>query len=244
MSELRKVRVQHAERQADGSILKEDVDIYTDAEAISMDGKALRERIIELINIRIEELIDGAPEELDTLKEIADELSANQSSVSTILNMLNSCAKTKDIPKYLSDLTEDETHRTVTAAEKKRWNNKVDMVFGKGLSTNDFTDAMVQMLRQANYKSQDNYQNKADKTALEQTNANIESVYNQLNAVKVDMVFGKGLSTNDYTNADKEKVASFNADYKRNIVLTEAEYSALSDNDKNRADTLYFIKGL
>lgn len=164
MSELRKVRVQHAERQADGSILKEDVDIYTDAEAISMDGKALRERIIELINIRIEELIDGAPEELDTLKEIADELSANQSSVSTILNMLNSCAKTKDIPKYLSDLTEDETHRTVTAAEKKRWNNKVDMVFGKGLSTNDFTDAMVQMLRQANYKSQDNYQNKADKT--------------------------------------------------------------------------------
>lgn len=242
MSELRKVRVQHAERQADGSILKEDVDIYTDAEAISMDGKALRERIIELINIRIEELIDGAPEELDTLNEIADELSANQSSVSTILNMLNSCAKTKDIPKNLSDLTEDETHRTVTAAEKKRWNNKVDMVFGKGLSTNDFTDAMVQMLRQANYKSQDNYQNKADKTALEQINANIESVYNQLNAVKVEKVEGKGLSTNDYTNADKEKVASFNADYMRNIVLTEAEYSALSDNDKNRSDTLYFIK--
>lgn len=108
MSELRKVRVQHAERQSDGSIKKEDVDIYTDAEAVTMDGKKLKERVGELIDGRIEELIDGAPAELDTLKEISEELQKNQSGVSTILKKLESCATKKDIPDKLSDLTADK----------------------------------------------------------------------------------------------------------------------------------------
>lgn len=40
----------------------------------------------------------------------------------------------------LSDIGEDENHRSVTDAEKTAWNNKVDSVEGKQLSTNDFTD--------------------------------------------------------------------------------------------------------
>ena len=52
--------------------------------------------------------------------------------------------------------------------------NKVTAISGKGLSTNDYTDA--------------------DKTA-------VDSISN-----KVDKVSGKGLSTNDYTDADKDKV--------------------------------------
>lgn len=140
MSELRKVRVQHAERQSDGSIKKEDVDIYTDAEAVTMDGKGLKERVGELIDGRIEELIDGAPAELDTLKEISEELQKNQSGVSTILKKLESCATTEDIPDKLSDLTADEKHMTVTDEEKDTWNKKVDKDGNKVLSTNDFTD--------------------------------------------------------------------------------------------------------
>lgn len=142
MSELRKVRVQHAERQSDGSIKKEDVDIYTDAEAVTMDGKGLKERVGELIDGRIEELIDGAPAELDTLKEISEELQKNQSSVTTILKKLGSCATTEDIPDKLSDLSADEKHRTVTDTEKDAWNNKVDKDGNKVLSTNDFTNAL------------------------------------------------------------------------------------------------------
>ena len=142
MSELRKVRVQHAERQSDGSIKKEDVDIYTDAEAVTMDGKGLKERVGELIDGRIEELIDGAPAELDTLKEISEELQKNQSGVSTILKKLESCATTEDIPDKLSDLTADEKHMTVTEEEKDAWNNKVDRDGSKVLSTNDFTNAL------------------------------------------------------------------------------------------------------
>lgn len=53
---------------------------------------------------------------------------------------LTDYAKKTEIPKNISELREDSTHRTVTDAEKEKWNNKVDAVTGKGLSTNDFTD--------------------------------------------------------------------------------------------------------
>ena len=39
-----------------------------------------------------------------------------------------------------SMITEDTTHKFVTDAEKTTWNNKVDKVNGKGLSTNDYTN--------------------------------------------------------------------------------------------------------
>ena len=52
--------------------------------------------------------------------------------------------------------------------------NKVEKVNGKGLSTNDFTNADKQK---------------------------VDTITN-----KVDKVSGKGLSTNDYTNEDKEKL--------------------------------------
>lgn len=45
------------------------------------------------------------------------------------------------IPKKLADLEEDETHKVVTQEEKDNWNNKVDKVNGKDLSTNDYTNS-------------------------------------------------------------------------------------------------------
>lgn len=53
-------------------------------------------------------------------------------------------AEKKDIPTSLSSLQEDSTHQTVTNTEKTKWNkvtSKVDKVSGKGLSTNDYTNA-------------------------------------------------------------------------------------------------------
>ena len=40
-----------------------------------------------------------------------------------------------------SDIVEDASHRFVTDTEKNSWNDKVDKVAGKGLSTNDYTTA-------------------------------------------------------------------------------------------------------
>lgn len=59
---------------------------------------------------------------------------------------LTDYAKKSEIKTKLSEMTSDSTHRTVTDTEKKTWNNKVDAVTGKGLSTNDFTDELKNQL--------------------------------------------------------------------------------------------------
>lgn len=70
----------------------------------------------------------------------------------TTTNDLTDFAKRTDIKTRLADMTEDNEHRTVTDEEKKAWNKKVDAVAGKGLSTNDLTDALLQKL--SNVKEQ------------------------------------------------------------------------------------------
>lgn len=56
------------------------------------------------------------------------------------LNAVQENIRTLD-GKTLADISDDESHRTVSDDEKSSWNNKVDKVDGKVLSTNDFTDA-------------------------------------------------------------------------------------------------------
>lgn len=56
------------------------------------------------------------------------------------LNAVQENIRTLD-GKTLADISDDENHRTVSDDEKSSWNNKVDKVDGKVLSTNDFTDA-------------------------------------------------------------------------------------------------------
>ena len=58
-----------------------------------------------------------------------------------VAGLKTSKASITDIKTKLSEMTSDATHRTVTDTEKTTWNNKVDKANGKGLSTNDYTDA-------------------------------------------------------------------------------------------------------
>ena len=81
--------------------------------------------------------------------------------------------------------------------------NKVDKVAGKSLSSNDFTNDLKEKLEGLqNFDSSeiDNHMENATKhiTAVERASWNN----------KVDKVSGKVLSTNDYTNVDKAKVAN------------------------------------
>ena len=82
--------------------------------------------------------------------------------------------------------------------------NKVEKVNGKGLSTNDFTNADKQKVNTIT--------NKVDKeegkvlSSNDYTDEDKESVGTIIN--KVDKEDGKGLSTNDFTNEDKEKLNS------------------------------------
>lgn len=153
--------MQHVDRDAKGVEVKTDVDVMTDADCITMDDGDLRSGVKKMIDDRIGEVIDGAPEQLDTLKEIATELEKNQSGVSTILKKLeakidksqitddlsvrsnkivlsssavaealdtfdsyvntriNEKVDKTEIKTKLSEMIDDETHRTVTDEEKK-----------------------------------------------------------------------------------------------------------------------------
>lgn len=76
----------------------------------------------------------------DAAKKKVDAIPEDPKYTDTVQD-LSPYAKKEDIKTRLADMTSDSTHRTVTDEEKKKWNGKVDAVNGKGLSTNDYTDA-------------------------------------------------------------------------------------------------------
>lgn len=112
------------------------------------------------ISTAISELIDGAPETYDTLKEIADYISTN----STAMDALNAAI-----------------------------GNKVTKEDGKGLSSNDFTDALkaaLEALPAITNTDVENWNAKADKTVASETapglmSANMVKKLNGLNAVHI-----------------------------------------------------------
>lgn len=76
--------------------------------------------------------------------------------------------------------------------------DKVDKVTGKGLSTNDYTDSAKSFLEETVPEQIDRIDAK-----IAEVEANVYSNFKN----KVDKVAGKGLSTNDYTDAEKAEVA-------------------------------------
>lgn len=200
------------DRDAKGVEIKTDVDVITDADCITMDDGDLRSGVKKMINDRIGEVIDGAPEELDTLKEIATELEKNQSGVSTILKKL-----------------EAKIDKSVFDEEVKGFRGNIV----------DLENAMEH-----------------NQDVIEEMTDRMYEEYEKEIKLKVDKVEGKGLSTNDFTNEYKNKIDTIEAgnvdlsgyvkttdiaDFKRCIVISERNYAALSDAEKNRADTLYFL---
>lgn len=209
------------------------------------------ETVNGLISDAIDALIDGAPATYDTLKEISDWISTHQ----------------------------DEYAALIAAIA-----GKVDKVEGKGLSTNDFTDALLTKLNgieaganaytlpaatasslggvkvganlsvDANGEISGNYSaattsanglmSSSDKAKLDgiaagATAVTVDSamsstsenpvqnkvIYTEL-AGKVDAVSGKQLSTEDYTTAEKTKLAGIEANA-NNYTLPAATTSAL-----------------
>jgi hypothetical protein len=107
--------------------------------------------------------------------------------------------------------------------------NKVDKVTGKGLSTNDYTDSAKSLLEETVPQELDRIDAK-----ITEVEGNVYSNFKN----KVDKVAGKGLSTNDYTDAEKIEVAKVSAlpyatlsleDYdtcKRGYIAADGEYTA------------------
>ena len=83
-------------------------------------------------------------------------------------------------------------------AEVAKLSDKVDKIAGKGLSTNDYTNSAKSLLEETVPQELDRIDAK-----ITEVEANVYSNFKN----KVDKVAGKGLSTNDYTDAEKIEVA-------------------------------------
>lgn len=141
----------------------------------------------------------------------------------------------KKIPTKLSELTDDSTHRLVTDAQRKAWDDKVDKVTGKGLSTNDYTD---------NDKAMVNVNLPREILALGASigqKAGKDEIKTKLSEMTEDSTH-RTVTDSEKTKWNSGLSKSDIADFKRCIVLTQTEYNNLSSTEKNRADTLYFIK--
>ena len=179
------------DRDAKGVEIKTDVDVITDADCITMDDGNLRSGVKKMIDDRIGEVIDGAPEELDTLKELATELEKNQSGVSTIIKAMNDKLEAKDLEAYAKN-----------AYVSRLYDDLKDEIEA------NVRDSYVRIKNEKNEEHMD----------LQ------KDLYQYL-----DKITEK--------KADKTDIA----DFKRCKVLTQSEYDALSTEEKNRTDTLYFF---
>lgn len=92
---------------------------------------------------------------------------------------------------------------------------KVDKVSGKGLSTNDYTTAEKEKLAGIEAGAQVN----PTKVSAFTNDAGYLTQHQDISG-KVDKVSGKGLSTNDYTTAEKNKLGGIESGAEENVIET------------------------
>lgn len=125
-----------------------------------------------------------------------------------------------------------DTYATKTYVEQET-SGKVDKETGKGLSTNDFTNSLKTKLTEIETSAQMNVIEvvKVDDTPLPITNKSV----NVTLSGKVDKIEGKGLSTNDLTDAyvttieTAANVIPSDADENNQLVSTDTLHAAIAD---------------
>lgn len=158
------------------------------------------------------------------------QINGNELSGNKTADQLGLLPADTNIPTKLSDLEADTTHRTITDSEKQSWNNKVDSVAGKGLSTNDYTDDDQEDVAKIDglVSSVGSLTSRVGITEgkVGTLEGEMISVQNALDT-KVDKVAGKGLSTNDYDDTDKGKVDSLGTASAKNAISVVTDSSDL-----------------
>ena len=134
----------------------------------------------------------------------------------------NNKAEISDIPTKVSELTNDRGYLTV----HQDISMKVDKVSGKGLSTEDFTSAEKTKL--AGIEAGANKTTIDSSMSTSSTNPVQNKVINTALGNKVDKVSGKGLSTEDFTSAEKTKLAGIETGANKTTI--DSSMSASSTN--------------
>lgn len=125
-------------------------------------------------------------------------------------------ATKNDVPKTLSDLQEDTTHRLVTDSEKKNWNSKVGSKEGYGLSKNDYDDTEKEKLNSSINKIVFRAQPKRD-------TANLICTDNTGNTVNVNLPMVQGYFSGLMSYKDKAKLDAIDRGANRVTLLSQLE---------------------
>ena len=198
--------------------------------------------------------VSTAKENISTLQEDVTGIEGNVSTLTQSVSTLDTTVD--GLNTKVEGLETDVTELQGTVSDVKgtvgtlqtNLNNKVDKVQGKGLSTNDFTNTYKTKLDGLNNYDdttvkQDITELQTDVGALERTvgnhtesietnttdittlKGNVQTLQTNLGN-KVDKVTGKGLSTNDYTTTEKNKLAGIEANA-NNYTLPKASGTVL-----------------
>ena len=121
------------------------------------------------------------------------------------------------IPVVLQTTGDSTTNVTSQNSVTSALGGKVDAVQGKGLSTEDYTTAEKTKLS--------GIESQANRTIISQTTGESTTSVMSQNAVtsalnnKVDLIQGKGLSTEDYTTAEKTKLSGIASEANKTVVV-------------------------
>lgn len=149
-------------------------------------------------------IVGGAAETLDTLKELADALDNDSEFYTTVTTRFNELQQTvEDNELVTSAALNDLNTRTSTIEEKIP---EIDEVLQGKANTNSL----------ATVATSGSYNDLSNKPTIPTVPTNVSEFNNDAGYLtshqdisgKVDKVEGKGLSTNDFTTEEKEKLAS------------------------------------
>ena len=94
----------------------------------------LYEQLAAYTRQKITELINGAPESLDTLKEVADAVAAHKSVMDALDAAIGKKASAAEFDSHVKDAV-----KHITAAERTKWNNKMEKTDNSADNTVAFT---------------------------------------------------------------------------------------------------------
>ena len=138
-----------------------------------------------------------------------------------------------------SSLSTTSTNPAQNKVITEELNKKVEKVDGKGLSTNDYTTAEKEKLGGlANYNDTD------IKKAIADEKTRATNAENALSTNKVDKQAGKGLSSNDYTSIEKNKLAGLPANaYSKTEIDTTVTQIKEDINNIQTGDSSPYTRG-
>lgn len=151
----------------------------------------------EEVLVKIEQLIGAAPETLDTLHEIAEALGNDPNFAATIMNALaGKVDKTAGKGLSSNDYTDDEKAMAADVNSKKHTHNNKSLL-----------DSITALLLNKIETAYDKIHEHMNKGILDKITQSLMDTWNTVSN-KVDKIDGMGLSANNYTGAEKVKLAA------------------------------------